>query len=345
MPKRIDIPETVIRRWLDLRLKRPDLSLTALGNIIRQEHPQFFAPECRGKNVCEALRRNADRLGIDVPRRPSGPTPRPNTRFVDECPELEFPHQSRLILISDLHASAHLPEYVERVAQVIESLEIPFGVFMGDQLNNDHTPHRGRTSWWAASAGENIDAFCQIARQWESAGLKHKKIIQGNHDDKVMRELPEGVLPYSQWWERFIAPELDNAESWDVTHRYYCRMLPEFEEPWPWPHGHRNFPWLFMHQAEYSIIPLRTATEHATKWMCNVVCGHQHHLGFTRHRSGITWVADAGTGQAPELATYKVVRPTKHPEWMPGFLTIINNQLMDWPIDMSDEEFRRRIGR
>ena len=59
-----------------------------------------------------------------------------------------------------------------------------------------------------------------------------------------------------------------------------------------------------MHQAEYSIIPLRTATEHATKWLANVVCGHQHHLGFTRHRSGITWVADAGTGQDPKLAAY-----------------------------------------
>jgi hypothetical protein len=338
MVRRIDIPEPIVKAWLKLR-EDPHKSNTETGEIIRANYPEWFKAGNTPKSINAALNENAHRLGLEVPHRKSGLPPRAMLRYHNAVPELEFSYRDRVLVISDLHASAHDMKYVERAAAVIEQLEISTVVYNGDQLDNAYLGHKGIRSRFSAPFEENVHQFGQIANLFYRAGARENFVIQGNHDDKPLRGT-DGETTYPAWWQANIAPVLDAPEDYNVTHRYYATMQPEIEAPWPWRDGYRNFPWVFMHAKEYSIIPGRTAKMHGDVRPSNIINGHDHHLVATKHPSGNYWSCSAGTGQHRDGAEYKVNRPTKHPEWMPGFITLIHNYPLCWHLDMPEEMFR-----
>lgn len=322
MPAKVEIPREVCERWIAL-CQRTDLTYLQVAEIIRDEHPNLFKKGIKLTSIHEHLRRYAHEHGLEYTGK-ARVNPKAHYRYLDEVPELVIPYKNRVIVLSDLHASGHDDRIVELAAKVIRDEGITTAIFNGDQLDNSYKGHKGIRSRWSATYEENVQQFTDVANYLKAAGLVEQFAIQGNHDDKPLRET-DGEMTYPMWWNAILRDHLDEPDSYTVTHRYYLIMQPEIPKPWPWPDGFRNFPWYFMHQAEYSKIPLRVASGHASVVLGNVICGHQHHLAQGWHDSGKLKVADAGTFQHKEAAAYKVNRPTKHPQWNQGFLTLIDN--------------------
>lgn len=342
MAKRLHITPEMIQQYKTLVQQNDALRVSQLGALFRAEYPEILGHIGTPLNVHKALQREAEAQGIEFPRRPPGKIPKPKLRWAGSCPELRFAHRDRIIVVSDLHSSAHDVLYVERARDVIERLGIKTIVYCGDQLDNAYLGHGGIRSIHSAPFEENIDHFVGIANTFEAAGAEEAFAIQGNHDDKPLRTT-DGETTYSAWWDAHIAPGLDTPEMYSVTHRYYCVMEPEINESWPWTSGHRAFPWTFMHAKEYSIIAGRNPKMHGDVRLSNIINGHEHHLLTTKHPNGITWLGAAGTGQHRDSAAYKDNRPTKHPAWQQGFITIIDNYPETWHIhEMDQRTFDRR---
>jgi len=325
MPKRREVPRKACEQYAAL-MHRSDIPFHEIGRTLQQEWPDVFTPDVTPESVNEACRRWSKRHGVELPPKKRRYVPAPVNRYGHEVPELIIPYSQRVIVISDLHASAHDVRPVEHALKVIEEQEIDVVIFNGDQLDNSYLGHKGVRSRWAAPFEENIEQFAGVANAFYEAGARRFYALQGNHCEKPMRGT-DGELTYPQWWDSAIAPSLDYPELFTVTHRFYLIMEPEIPAPWPFPDGYRNFPWRFTHQKEYGRNPLTVAKRLATKYACNVVCGHQHHLAAGWHESGLWRVADAGTFQHRESAAYKVNRDTTHPEWNQGFLTLIDNKV------------------
>ena len=258
-----------------------------------------------------------------------------------EVPELRFPFEEHLAVLSDLHASAHNDRGVAMFLRTIETLRIPAVVVNGDTFDNAYLGHGGIRNSRSANAGENLLAGASIMNALIRAGVMRVYVLQGNHDDKPLR-MTDGELTFPMWWAVQVAPHLDEPERFTVTHRYYCTMEamnPQAEGACP-----DHFPTMFTHQREYGRAPLSVASRLADKFLCNIVTGHQHHLGFSRHKSGKLLIADAGTFQHSDGAEYKVNRPSTHPQWCPGFLTLHYGVPRVWPLDSPNEWWAAQLG-
>ena len=261
--------------------------------------------------------------------------------YHETVPELRFPFVEHLIVLSDLHAPAHDDRGVALFLKVIRELGITTCVINGDTFDNAYLGHGGIRNSRAASSAENLHAGASILNALTGAGIERAYALQGNHDDKPLR-FTDGEILYDQWWAAQVSPLLDHPDRFTVTHRYYAIM----EAMDPQPEGTRpaHFPTRFTHQREYGRPPLAVASRLADKFLMNVVTGHQHHLGFSRHKSGRLLIADAGTLQHQEGAEYKVNRDTTHPEWCPGFLTMHYGVPRVWPLDAPDEWWEWQLG-
>lgn len=320
MPAKREVPVELCQKWLELRAREG--TAVSVAETMRQEHPNYFG-DIAVESINERCRRWSKRHGLSVPDRPR---PEARLRYLEEVPELVFPYQDRLIVISDLHASAHDADIVDLALATIRDLEIKAAVLNGDQLDNSYLGHKGVRSRWAAPYDENISQFAEIADRLCEAGIEDFWVVQGNHDDKPMRGT-DGELTYPQWWASAVAPTLAYPERFNVTHRYYCIMEPEHFAPWPYPQGWRNFPWRFTHQKEYSRTPLSVGKRLINAiGPTNIVCGHMHHLARGWHENGLLRVVDAGTFQHKDGASYKVNRDSTHPQWNQGFVTLVGNR-------------------
>lgn len=324
MPRLREVPREVCEQYVAL-MQRSDMKHQDIGKLLKEEHPNIFGADVIPESVNEACRRWCQRHGIERPRRKQRHVPKARNRYGDEVPELIFPFEPRLVILSDVHASNHSTQQVEAAGKVIADEAITAAVLNGDQLDNAYKGHKGMRSRWAAPYEENIEHFIEIANYWCAQGLERIYQVQGNHDDKPMRDT-DGELTYPQWFDATIRPHLDHPDRFRVTHRYYAIMEPEIKRGWPWPDGWRNFPWRFTHQVEYSKIPLRVAKRLVDAiGPYNMVCGHQHHLATGWHDTHLVRLVDAGTLQGTEVA-YKSNRDTTHPQWNPGFVTLIDNR-------------------
>src|SRR6056297_2265176 len=331
MPQAREVPKPVCQQCIDLMVKT-SMSNMQIGELLRDEHPNLFDDAIQPSSVIERVRRWSQRHGLVYPSRRAERAAHATLRYLDEVPELVIPYEPRLIVISDLHASAHDMRIVDLACEVIAKHNITAAVFNGDQLDNSYLGHKGVRSRWAAPFDENVEQFTQIANAMKEAGLERQVVIQGNHDDKPMRGT-DGELTYPQWFGGAVLPHLDAPTSYTVTHRYYCIMEPEIPAAWPYPDGWRNFPWRFTHQREYGRNPLTVGKRLINALgPTNIVCGHMHHLARGWHESGLYRVVDAGTFQHRDGAAYKVNRDSTHPQWNQGFVTLIDNRPQLWEL-------------
>ena len=267
--------------------------------------------------------------------------PPASLHYHEEVPELRLPFEPHLAVLSDAHASAHDSRGVALFLKTVEALRIPAVVVNGDLFDNAYLGHGGVRDARAASAAENIFCGASILNAIVRSGAERIYVVQGNHDDKPLRST-DGEILFPQWWASQVAPHLGRPELFTVTHRYYCIM--DAMDPQPEGTRPRHFPTRFTHQREYGRPPLAVASRLADKFLMNVVTGHQHHLGFSRHKSGKLMIADAGTIQHRDGAQYKVNRDSTHPEWCAGFLTLHWGEPRVWALDSPNEWWAHNLG-
>lgn len=270
-----------------------------------------------------------------------GEVPEAPLVYHNTVPELRFPFEPHLAVLSDLHASAHDSRGVALFLKTVETLGIKTVILNGDEFDNAYLGHKGIRDVHASSFTEDLHAAAAIMNALCASGVERIFAINANHTDKPLRNT-DGELMYPDWWRAIVEPLLDHPDRFTVTHRYYCIMGAM--DPQAGGRHPTHFPTRFTHQREYGRAPLSVASRLADKFLMNIVTGHQHHLGFSRHKSGKLMIADAGTFQHVEGAKYKVNRDSTHPEWCPGFLTLHWGVPRVWPLDAPDEWWAWQLG-
>src|SRR6056297_361289 len=186
MPQAREVPKPVCQQCIDLMVKT-SMSNMQIGELLRDEHPNLFDDAIQPSSVIERVRRWSQRHGLVYPSRRAERAAHATLRYLDEVPELVIPYQPSVIVISDLHASAHDGRMVDFAREIIERHNIKTAIFNGDQLDNSYLGHKGVRSRWAAPYEENVEQFAQIADYLKDGGLDQQYVIFGNHDDKPLR--------------------------------------------------------------------------------------------------------------------------------------------------------------
>lgn len=162
----------------------------------------------------------------------------------------------------------------------------------------------------------------------------------GNHDDLVARKAEGAVRPATYLMKLLldalppkVAESFQRKLRW--TERYWGRMTGT-------PDG---VDWYIEHQKNFSRTRLRTPIELAETLHAHVLCGHEHHLGVTRDKSGKFYAVAGGTLQDAEHTEYKQVRHSTHKAWLPGFVSIEHSVPHLWDANAPESWWRAKLRR
>ena len=318
--------------WARSILAKQQLTEVEFGNLFKKTFPGVFPETTAGRGVSVRLKEKLREAGIPYARQPPGPkrVDPPNNRWLTANPELVIQYHPKLAVVSDIHAGNHDADVIEFVAEKLVERGIDTLVWGGDIFDNAYIGHKGSHSAYASPLDEVVFGAAQIWQRFKQAGIVTSYFYQGNHDNKPFRGT-QGEWSFENFLQDHFFPQVDlKGSNIITTNRYYITMRPRKPKSFPWK-GPENFATRFTHQKEYSRIPLRTASRLASKFFMNVVCNHQHHLGWTWHESGLVWLADSGCTQERGGVEYKDMRDSAHPQHIQGFLTIEEGRPHSWP--------------
>lgn len=271
----------------------------------------------------------------------SGPVPKSHQDFVDLKPDLIIPFEDRIAVASDAHCPVHSVEAMERLIQVVKAQEIPTVIFNGDQLNNDYKGHRKIHEVYQAPFLKGVQALCDFMEALMDAGVTKMIFVMGNHDDKPLRGT-DGELSFSDWWKIMVFDRTSKRAEFIASDRYYVTMEPR--DPSAPKTSPDHYDWQFTHQSNYGQIPLSVGRKISANKISNVVTGHQHHMAVGKAPNNAMWLVDAGCLADPKLAGYKEMRHSGHPEWTPGFVTVIHGVPEIWDLTNPEEWWEEYLG-
>lgn len=198
----------------------------------------------------------------------------------------------------DIHAPAHLADWLNRVIVLARSWGIETVVLGGDVID-----------WQSLSAFGNdtdITASKEIAatRQLVTAIKRNfRQVVEfdGNHEKRINRATASRLLSDSvaRLW-------LDYNDNVTYSDYEWCEVISGGE------------PFRFVHPGNYSGRAATVATDLCDIYECHCVCGHDHVWGMARNRSNRYWGIDAGVCSDEDRVAYKRKRMTRHPKWQVG---------------------------
>lgn len=326
--KKIVLTEEQLQ-WTIQRLSENELNETQIGRKFRELWPDTFDKNTALKNLTNRLKIRLREMDYVIPSQKKHKVSPAPYRWLKDNPELVVDYEPRIAVISDVHAGGHDADVIEFIAETIEKRGVNVVAWGGDLFDNAYVGHKGTHSAYASTHNEVVEGAVEIFDRLTQAGITKHYLYQGNHDNKPMRGT-QGEWSFEDFLQTKFLPHVD-LEGLTIrsTNRYYMTMKPKLLGSWPFG-GPWNFPWRFTHQKEYSRIPLRTAARLATKLLMNVACNHQHHLGATKHESGLLWLADTGCAQKVGATEYKDMRDSAHPQHINGFITIEDGEPKPW---------------
>jgi len=349
MAQRSDIPVAVYEHFAKL-CGDPSLTVNDIGNLIREAFPSVFDPGTRARSIYLHMQRTAEDAGVEIPRRKpglkeGGSAPPANTNFPDEYPELLIPFENKLIVVSDVHSGVHYVKGMERACAVIDSQQIPCVVINGDFFDMGYKGHKDHRAWTEPTLTECVGAGTHFIDLMIAAGARRFVVVQGNHDDKPLRD-GDQEISYEDFWKVLVEPRIErlNDAKFYVTSRYYAMMEPRSPRAWrPGGFVSDDYPWVFEHQKNYAKNQLATPAELCDIYEANIICGHAHHLAIGRNKSQKKWAIEAGTFADPQLVKYKTVRHSRHPAWGRGFVTLDHGVPSLWHFANPDEWWQGRL--
>jgi predicted phosphodiesterase len=327
--------------------KQPKVTQADIGRQMRELFPEVFG-KVKTHSVIKLIHMQAEEYGVKIPHGKPGGRPRKipenDSRWRDQNPVLVFPFSPKVIVLSDVHFPLHSPEYLVRAIQTIRAREIETVVFNGDVFDNGYKGHSGRRSHWNPDREDGLDSFAYFYQELVACpSLKRIVSLCGNHDDKPWRDTDREMEFVDYWAQAIHGIEHPKGLERLITNRYYAYMEPKEPKAWPFE-GPHNFPSKFTHQMEYTKFHGRVEDRLAVVDYASHYAGHHHHLSVGRAQSGLLYAVGCGTGQQPDLAAYKNARPSTHPAWNLGFVTIEHGDPHTWFIDSSEEWWRGQLG-
>lgn len=342
--KRRRLPEEALTATRDYIEANPRAHVDTVGRWILERWPESFLADTMPESAYVRTRKEAQTAGLRFSMHRTKPPPS-NRTWQLQAPELVLPYQHRSLVISDSHFPLHAEKLLTRTLRLVELWQPHYVWWNGDFLDNAYKGHKGSRDVTAPAFVEGLHTHAEIVSQIAYLSNATQVFLKGNHDDKPERDT-DMELPFSDWLKALwwtdkgdLVPRDANIRT---TDRYYALMEPMMPKAWPFV-GPENFPWRFSHQKNYGKIPGSVAMELSSIHMANMVCGHQHHISMTKHKSGLMYTCDAGTFQDPESPRYKQERDSRHPQWGCGFLTINHCVPEWWPASAPDDWWEAKL--
>lgn len=226
------------------------------------------------------------------------------------------------IILGDVEIPDHDAEILSMVADMAQKHDIKLLILNGDLYD------AGKFSTWkktVESSGISFSAEIEEVRDILRNFMKifnNIALLSGNHEQRIPK-MSGGSITLGHFLEGIH--ELRN-----VTFSEYGYLTLD-------SCGEQYY---ICHPQNYSRIPLSTARELAAKKLMNIIVGHNHHLSHGFDRSGRFHIIDGGCGRDPQKTQYKAMSANTFPEWIPGFVMILNGvpftiSKKNYPIFMS----------
>ena len=238
--------------------------------------------------------------------------------------ELVVPYQD-CVVVGDAHMPyIHKPAMIRMLCQAKEA-NIKTLVLNGDALDFDWA------SYFISMAAPGTMEAVELHRRaiydimYALSGIFTKiYITRGNHDERLLARANK-LLSLQSVWHMFACPD----DKWrdrdgnklpnllnvcEITERFYMTMT-----------GSPTGDWRFTHQKNYSVIPGRVASRLATKFNCNVIAAHEHHLAMVTSGTVANHYALSGGWLGDERKVeYKQMRDTLHPKSTVGWIALVD---------------------
>lgn len=248
----------------------------------------------------------------------------PSVSAVPESPEPDYREiapalEGDFMVCGDIEIPRHHAGAIRLLLKFQKHYGLSQLVLNGDTFAGDaFSKWAVETSLQQVSLRKELD----IGRQMFDALLtafERVTMISGNHDKRLARHF-FGDWTYGDFL-KMIAPDVEFYE------HAYALATSGGEE------------WLICHPGNYSKVPLSVAREIAEVKQKNVLAAHTHHLGMCKDKSGRWWCVDGGCMADPARAAYKSMNITRHPEWNPGFVMLLNGRPYLVDVNTCDEQF------
>ncbi len=245
------------------------------------------------------------------------------------------------VVCSDVHVPRHSPRACQAVLRVGRRLGVKQLLVAGDIADHEGiSRHRKRRN--ADGVRDTYSAVFQVLAEW-SKGFDRIHILKGNHDDRLQRLIEAATegrgplqqlvaslagdvgLEYREQFRQFLlglmlkaAPGLAKKVVWDVQPQVLIAGPPGLA------------PYRIVHPAIYSRHAPQAEKRLSIKYTQPVLGTHGHLLGLGFSPSGLHPVAQIGHMTDPAKHLYLAEQLTDHPEWNPGFASIVGGRLKLW---------------
>ncbi len=224
-------------------------------------------------------------------------------------------HADRVLILGDAEIPDHDAEIFDMALSIARHWELPELIINGDFAAMDAFSKWMRDHPKRRTYDDEISATKEALKVF----LKYfEKIhmVNGNHERRL-QHATEGQISFGQQLS-----EIYNVE------------FSQYSDGYLYSGGEKIN---FMHQKEYSIIPLSVPLKHIQAEHCHLACAHTHRLCFGWDRSGQYWLIETGHCRDVERTLYKQERKTGHPKWNAGFVMVIDGY--PYLIDKRNFEF------
>ena len=189
----------------------------------------------------------------------------------------------RTLVIADVHAPFHDAAFMNSVIGLAARLRCDTCVVAGDLVDWASFSVYGRVL--GVEAAEEIESARQIVHSIADT-FEHVIYFPGNHEDRLGRKM-DHLLPITETMGWFV----DQSNVLLSEYRW-CVII----------NGGKK--WHIEHPKNTSVIPARVPQLLCSKYLANVIMGHNHQWGITRDRSGKYYAIETGICADPKKLDY-----------------------------------------
>ena len=208
----------------------------------------------------------------------------------------------KCLIISDVECPEEHSQTLEMALSISKKFSLDTMIINGDLITLDSFSTWVRSSVYKLTFKDELKSALRLLETF-SKHFSRIFINCGNHERRLAKKLA-GEISIGDF---FLAVPGIKFSEYSFSHLIS-----------------NNVKFLVAHQDNYGRKPLTVAADLCAKYNMSIICGHQHHLGISKDRSGRHWIIDGGSARDSVRTLYKASKINTYPEWHLGFVMVLD---------------------